>query len=194
MCSWAELRASLSPPPTPPVASPAAAMESCSIADTIYRRFFLSAIASVLTAGASWGVMLLWHIGFAGKFTGVSLQHVNAHGQAQIHGWCGLFIMGFAYQAFPRLWHTELFRPRLAAVAFALTLAALPLRTFGMTAGTSPAALAAQSAGGLAQVAAAFIFAVQLWLTFRRRTARVEPYVGFVLAAALWMVPMTVLD
>ena len=73
------------------------------IADTIYRRYFLGAIVLILTAGASWGAWLLWQIGFAGKFTGISIHHVNAHGHAQIYGWVGLFVMGFAYQAFPRM-------------------------------------------------------------------------------------------
>ena len=164
------------------------------VADTIYRRFFLGAIALILTAGATWGAYLLWQIGFAGKFTGVSLQHVNAHGQAQIYGWCGLFIMGFAYQAFPRLWHTDLYCPRLAVAAFALMVSGLTLRTFGMIASASGAALATQNLGGLAQITAVTIFAAQLLVTFRRSTARLDPYVGFVLAALVWMVAMTVLD
>jgi hypothetical protein len=169
-------------------------------ADTIYRRFFLGGIMLILTAGASWGAYLLWQIGFAGKFTGVSLQHVNAHGQAQIYGWCGLFIMGFAYQAFPRLWHTDLYKPRLAVDAFLLMLAGLTLRTFGMVGGgagdggVSAVALATQTLGGIAQIAAVSIFAAQLWLTFRRSTARLEPYVGFVLAALVWFFASTVLD
>ena len=57
-------------------------------------------------------------IGFAGKFTGMNIHHVNAHGHAQIYGWVGLFVMGFAYQAFPRMWQTTLAAPRLAVVAF----------------------------------------------------------------------------
>ena len=42
------------------------------------------------------------------------LHEVNAHGHAQIFGWVALFIMGFAYQAFPRFRHTRLWRPALA--------------------------------------------------------------------------------
>src|SRR5678815_3105103 len=164
------------------------------VADTIYRRFFLGGIALILTAGASWGAYLLWQIGFAGKFTGVPLQQVNAHGQAQIYGWCGLFIMGFAYQAFPRLWHTDLTKPKLAVAGFALMLIGLTLRTFGMIAVGSGAALLAQNIGGIAQIAAVTMFAVQLYITFRRSTARLEPYVGFVLAALVWMLAATVLD
>src|SRR5687767_10207108 len=83
--------------------SDALVVPSCAVADTIYRRFFLAGILLVLTAGASWGALLLWQIGMRGKFTGVSIHDVNAHGHAQIFGWVGLFIMGFGYQAFPRI-------------------------------------------------------------------------------------------
>src|SRR5687768_15229183 len=125
-----------------------------SVADTIYRRFFLGGIVVILTAGASWGVWLLWQIAIAGTFTGASLQHVNAHGQAQIFGWCGLFIMGFAYQALPRLWHTDLVKPRLAVVAFVLMLIGVLLRTIGMIGGESVVALPMAMLGGAAQIAA----------------------------------------
>src|SRR6185436_16561307 len=129
----AELKATVEESATARPASPGADHVAASavenVADTIYRRFFLGGIALILTAGATWGAYLLWQIGFAGKFTGVSVHHVNAHGQAQIFGWCGLFIMGFAYQAFPRLWHTDLVRPRLAVAAFLLMVGGLTLRT-----------------------------------------------------------------
>src|SRR5215207_7710133 len=158
----AELAAALHAPAEPLTVAP----HEENVADAIYRRFFLGGIILILTAGASWGAWLLWQIGFAGKFTGVSIQHVNAHGQAQIYGWCGLFIMGFAYQAFPRLWHTDLFKPRLAVAAFVLMLTGLTLRTSGMIAGASAAALLTQNLGALTQIAAVAIFATQLLVTF----------------------------
>ena len=43
-----------------------------------YTRYFAAAIATVVTVGAGWGVWLLWQVGMAGRFTGVSLQDVNA--------------------------------------------------------------------------------------------------------------------
>ncbi len=101
--------------------------------DTIYRRYFTAGILLVLTAGATWGAWLLWRIGAAGTFTGISIFDVNAHGHAQIFGWVGLFIMGFAYQAFPRMWHTELAAPRLAVAVFGMMVVGLIVRTTGMT-------------------------------------------------------------
>jgi len=157
------------------------------IADTIYRRYFLAGIAVVLSVGASWGAWLLWTIGLNGSFRAVSVHAINAHGEAQIFGWVGLFIMGFAYQAFPRMWQTTLVAPRLAVVAFGLMVGGLFVRTAGITAAEAwaPAAPLAL-AGGLMQLAAVGLFAGQLLVTFRRSGAAVEAYVGFVVAALGW--------
>src|SRR5271166_1469591 len=163
------------------------------IADTIYRRYFLAGVAVVLSAGASWGAWLLWTIGLNGSFRAVSVHAINAHGEAQIFGWVGLFIMGFAYQAFPRMWQTTLAAPRLAVVAFGLMVGGLVVRTAGITTAEvwGPAALMAL-AGGLMQIAAVGLFAGQLIVTFRRSGAVVEAYVGFVVAALGWFLLSTV--
>jgi hypothetical protein len=183
-------RSAATPPPAARyVADPAG------VADTIYRRYFLAAIVLIVTAGATWGAWLLWQIGFAGKFTGVSIHHVNAHGHAQIYGWVGLFIMGFAYQAFPRIWHTTLAGPTWAVAAFALMAFGLVVRTAGMTAaGATEHATCAAMVGGAAELAAVAIFAAQVLVTFRRSPAAVEPYVGFAFMAVLWFVAQALLD
>jgi hypothetical protein len=157
------------------------------IADTIYRRYFLGGILLVLTVGATWGAWLLWMIGWNGSFQSIPISNINAHGEAQIFGWVGLFIMGFACQAFPRLWHTSLVAPRLAAWAFVLMVVGLVLRTIGIGTGEAwwlapPVALA----GGLLENAAAAIFSGQILATFARSAATLEPYIGFVIAALVW--------
>lgn len=175
---------------------PAEPPEPPNVADTIYRRFFLGGILVVLTAGASWGASILWQIGVAGKFTGVPIQQINAHGHAQIYGWVGLFMMGFAYQAFPRLWHTTLVAPRLAVAAFVLTAAGLVVRTVGMAAegGLGGHAAAVALVGGVAELLAILLFAGQIGLTFRRSLARLEPYVAFIFAAVVSFIAQAGLD
>lgn len=159
-----------------------------SVADTIYRRYFFAAIAVILTAGAVWGAYLLWRIGFAGSFTALSIHHVNAHGHAQIFGWVGLFIMGFAYQAFPRFWQTTLVAPRLAVLTFAAMLVGLVMCTLAMPVPEQPWAAPAALAGGAITALAAAVFAGQLGVTFHRSKAPLEPWVGFVLVALGWFV------
>ena len=181
-----ELRQAIATPRSQPRRD-ATERDAPEIADTIYRRYFLAGIAVVLSAGASWGAWLLWTIGLNGSFRAVSVHAINAHGEAQIFGWVGLFIMGFAYQAFPRIWQTTLVAARLAVVAFGLMGGGLLVRTVGITAAeawtlAAPLALA----GGLMQITAVGLFVGQLLVTFRRSGAAVEAYVGFVIAALGW--------
>lgn len=173
--------------PATPSAAPLPALQTASIANWIYRPFFIAAIVLTLTLGATWGAMLLWRIGISSSFTSLSIHEVNAHGEAQLFGWVGLFIMGFAYQAFPRMWHTRLAAPRFAAAAFAFMLAGLVLRTIGMTlSGSWEAALPAAMIGGGLQLLAITIFLLQLLFTFERRRAAFEPFMGFTAVALAW--------
>ena len=177
-----------------PAAEPASPV-ACATADTICRRFFVAGILLILTAGATWGAWLLWQIGFRGQFTAVSIHDVNAHGHAQIFGWVGLFIMGFGYQAFPRIWHTKLPAPRLAAAAFLLMLVGLILCPIAMTqAGTWPLAPQLALLGGALELVAVLLFAGQIVAAFRRSEARVEPYIGFIFTAIGWFIVMTALS
>lgn len=175
------------------VPDPAAAQASVAaadVADTIYRPFFTAGIATILTVGASWGALLLWRIGLAGSFTGgPSVHEINAHGHAQIFGWVGLFIMGFAYQAFPRMWHTTLAAPRLAAAAFWMMLTGIVARTVSMAlTGAWDGAVPVTLAAGALEVAAVLIFVGQILVTFVRSGAKVEPYVVFAVTSMAFFV------
>jgi hypothetical protein len=157
-----------------------------------YRLFFLTGIVIILTAGAVWGAWLLWQIGSVGSFTGVSIHEVNAHGHAQIFGWVGLFIMGFAYQAFPRMWNTTLAFSHLAISAFLLMLLGIVLSTLGIWAAEKHSlAESAVMIGGIAQIVAVVFFATQIVLTWKRSDERLNPTVAFMLGALAWFVLMT---
>jgi NnrS protein len=104
-----------------------------SLPDFIYRRFFKAGIAIVLTVGALWGAVNLAQIALGKKFLQVRLlPAIHAHAHAMIFGWVGLFVMGFAYQSFPRFKNTTLWRAELANASFYLMLAGIVAR---MTAG-----------------------------------------------------------
>ncbi len=157
------------------------------LTDAIYRPFFLAGMAVVLTAGAAWGVLLLWKIGAAGSFTGVRVREVNAHGQAQVMGWVGLFIMGFAYQAFPRMWRVGLPAPRLALAVWLATLLGIASRSTAMLFGADPWAPPVHTAGVVIQVGSVGVFVTQISLAFRRSRQPLKPYVGFIFAAMAFM-------
>jgi uncharacterized protein involved in response to NO len=154
-----------------------------SIADTIYRPFFLAGIATVLTLGCVWGAINLLAIGLKRDFGAVAYSWVLAHGHAMVFGFVGFFIMGFAYQAFPRFKHTKLWRPRLA-------FSALPLMIFGLLLQTvahlsNPPSLALETVAALFQLASVVIFGTAIVLT-ARLARKPEVYDRFVYAALGW--------
>jgi hypothetical protein len=158
-------------------------------ADGIYRPFFQAGIAVVLTAGAVWGAYLLVRIALAGSFAAAGLHEVNAHGHAQIFGWVGLFVMGFAYQAFPRFKHTSLAHPRLAYASLGLMLAGLVGRSVAEPlAGAWPLlTYPAMAAAGLEVIAAAaFVWVVVA--TWRVSGKGLAAFDYYILSSLVWFV------
>ena len=154
-----------------------------SLADTIYRPFFIAGIATVLTLGCMWGAINLLTIGLKRNFAGANYSWILAHAHAMVFGFVGFFIMGFAYQAFPRFKHTTLWRPRLA-------VSALPLMIVGILAQTvahllSPPSLQLEVLAASVQLVAVVIFGLAISMTARRAKMR-EHYDRFVYAALVW--------
>lgn len=162
--------------------------ETTAQADRVYRPFFMAALLVIVTVGAGWGVLLLWKIGVSGSFTGVTVHEVNAHGHAQIMGWVGLFIMGFAYQAFPRLWRAPPPPVRVALVSLWVMLGGIGARAMAMMFSAAAWSRPAHGAGVALEAAAGLIF---LWLIIRafvRSGQRVSPSAAFILAALVCFV------
>jgi hypothetical protein len=178
-----ELHAAMAEEPGEPAPSEPAE----SLADTIYRPFFKAGIAVVLTFGAVWGAYLLLRIAFGGSFTAVGIHEVNAHGQAQIFGWVGLFVMGFAYQAFPRFKHSSLPHPRLALATLWLMLAGIALRSIFEPLASHAAGLGLLAEGGAAlEITAIALF---VWQIVRMLITCGKPlafYDLYILAALGW--------
>jgi len=160
----------------------------------VHHQYFAAAIATVVTVGAGWGVWLLFQVGLAGRFTGISLQDVNAHGQAQIDGWVGLFIMGFALQMFPPVWHARLAGRRWRLVPLALMLAGVVIRSVAMSVPLGAVAPPLALVGSTLQLAATALFAGMLVLTFRRSLEPIQPWMGFVFLAVGCFVAQALFD
>ncbi len=178
-----------------PVAAPLLPVaQRPALADRIYRRFFLAGIASVLTIGAGWGVWLLLSIAANESLTAPSIFAINAHGQAQIYGWVGLFILGFAYQAFPRFKHTTLALPGLANVSFFLMLTGVVVRSVAEPQqGRALWGSVALAAGSL-QLAAVLAFVAVIGTTLRRAGRPLETHDRYIVAAMGWFVAAAAFD
>jgi len=162
---------------------PAAAEFSPSIADTIYRPFFLAGIAVVLTLGCMWGAINLLTIGLNESFSGVNYSWVLAHAHAMVFGFVGFFIMGFAYQAVPRFKHTALWRPRLAFSSLPLMVVGIGLQTVAHL--LSPPSLFVEVLASVIQMLAVIIFAAVMAQTIRQ-AGKHEMYDRFLYAALAW--------
>jgi len=159
----------------------------------IYPKFFLTGIAVTLSAGATWGAWLLLRIAWQRDFAAPSIFEVNAHGQAQIYGWMGLFILGFAYQMFPAFWGARLAAPRLARAVLPAMAAAVALRA---VAEARPAAGLADLAVGaaVAQLLLVATFVAQLATTARRSAARLRVADLYLGAGLAWFLLGSALD
>src|SRR5581483_9570432 len=169
--------------------------ERSTAADTIYRRFFKAAIITMLSAGGLWGAFLLLVIGTKEDFTSVSIFDVNAHGHAQIFGWVGLFVMGFAYQAFPRFKRTTLAAPRLALATWWLMLAGILGRSLTEPLATDLPWLqgVALAAAGL-EVLAILLFAAVILITWRQAGRELEVHDYYILSALGWFVVQAIYE
>jgi hypothetical protein len=184
-----EVRASLE---MPPVRAPApAALPD----DAIYRPFFKAAIAIVLTLGATWGAYLLVRIGLGGSFAAVGVHEVNAHGHAQIFGWVGLFVMGFAYQAFPRFKHTSLAWPGLVFASLPLLVGGLVVRSvLEPLAASAPWLAVPAVVASVLEVAAIALFVAVIAATWRRAGKPLALYDWYVVAALGWFLAQAVYE
>lgn len=156
---------------------------SSSIADTIYRPFFLAGIATLLTLGCMWGAINLLTIGLKKNFSGIEYSWVLAHGHAMVFGFVGFFIMGFAYQAFPRFKHTSLWRPRLAFSALPLMIAGIALQTVAHL--LSPPSLLLEILAATIQFISIAVFSLAITMT-TQAAKKPESYDRFVYAALGW--------
>lgn len=163
------------------------------LADYIYRRFFKSGIAIVLSIGGLWGVINLLQIESAKNLLLPQLlTAIHAHAHAMVFGWIGLFVMGFAYQSFPRFKHTSLWRPELANLSFYLMLFGIGARVAAEMLQPRDSALAFGLLSATAELAATSIFLAVIFQTARRSIQPHSPYEKFIFAALLWFLIQTV--
>ena len=164
-----------------------------STADTIYRPFFIAGLATVLTLGCVWGAINLLTIGLHQNFSAVNYSWVLAHAHAMVFGFVGFFIIGFAYQAFPRFKHTILWRPRLALSVLPLMAIGILLQTVAHLRHHNPSMLSLMLLAAFMQLVAVLIFAYVIVST-ARQAKKPESYDRFVFAALGWFILAAIIN
>lgn len=153
-----------------------------------YRYFLKAAVLVGAIAGAALGATNLTWIAVWG-FTGMMPNWpwwgalVQAHGNAQLYGWCGLFIMGIAGHSLPRMLGKPA-PPRWAPpVVFGLVLGGLLVCLFAQPLAAGGPGAPFFLAGTVFQWTGVTLFVA--WAVWMLRLPR-EPYRAFVLAGTLW--------
>lgn len=173
----------------------AAAPARATFADAAYRPFFIAGMAVFVLIGVVTGTTMLAWMSGEQSFFAPGIHRMNAHANAMVYGFAGMFILGFGYQALPRFRHTQLWRPGLALTSFGLLLAGVVLRFSGEFFGQQgiyqpalvPAGFAAGIAGNVLELGAFSLFALIMWNTLRV-DGRLRVYERYVIASAAWFI------
>ena len=156
-------------------------------ADVIYRRFFKAAIVIALSVGCMWGAINLLQIALRGSFQQLSLlPAIHAHAQAMISGFVGLFVMGFAYQSFPRFKNTTLWRPELAVLSFYFLMLGVAARIIAELIAPLPACMFFGIVGFGLEMLAGIAFVTVLMKTARQSIGPRAPYELFIIGSLFW--------
>ena len=166
-----------------------------SLQDYIYRRFFKAGLAIVLTVGCLWGAINLLQIGFGKSFLQLRLlSSIHAHAHAMIFGWVGMFVMGFAYQSFPRFKNTTLWRPELANLSFYLLGTGIVAGMLAHMLLPDLASFVLGAVSGLSEITAVVIFMLVLYRTARQSIEPHNPYEKFIASSFIWFLLGTILE
>jgi hypothetical protein len=155
------------------------------VEDKVYSKFFKTALLMALTIGVAVGAIILTYIGSKHSFHSAVHSLVQTHGHAQLFGWVGLCIIGFAYYIVPRVKNVELKYRELTTVCFYLMVTGTVLRIL-----VQPYANKITSfllpISGLLEFLAVAIFAFIIFSTVLASKEKREAYDKFIMAGVLW--------
>jgi hypothetical protein len=171
----------------PPAAAPSARPFS--------PHFILGSLFLTLTLGATTGMINLLRIAAGGD---VPISHRQIHGHTQVLGFAGLFLMGIAYHALPRILGIGSRTPASARTAFWLVFGGVILRNVGQPLGFYPVGRLTSLVSAAMELAGGALFVVFVFQLLGELTAgkydRKDPIIRFVrvgtsfFAAALLLV------
>ena len=152
-----------------------------------YRLYLKTSLVLALTAG--FGIGLLAVLGRAGgpDFGAYWLPLIQAHGQVQLLGWVGLFVVGVAYHVVPRFRGVPPPSRRVALVTYALLLGAVLVRAVGQPLAIAVPLPAVFTLAAVLQLAASALFAVTLMRWLAPSRGRWEGYEPYLVAAGGWL-------
>jgi len=163
--------------------------------DRVYARFVKTAILMTLTVGVTFGAVILTYIGSKGSFQSAAIFHpiIQAHGHAQLFGWVGLCIIGFAYYIVPRIKNIELKHRELTTTSFWLMVTGIVIRTFAQPYANEMTNILLPISG-LLEFAAVITFAYIIFSTVFSSKENIEIYDKFIKVGVLWFVVCSIIN
>ena len=155
------------------------------VEDKVYEKFLKTAILMALTIGVTVGAIVLTYIGKNQDFHHVLHKLVQTHGHAQLFGWVGLCIIGFAYYIVPRVKNVELKYRELTTTSFWLIVTGTVIRIFAQPYANELTNILLPISGLLEFMAVA-LFAFIIFSTVLASQEKKEPYDKFIMAGVLW--------
>jgi len=155
------------------------------VEDKVYEKFFKTAILMALTIGVTVGAIVLTYIGKTQDFHYVLHKLVQTHGHAQLFGWVGLCIIGFAYYIVPRVKNVELKYRELTTTSFWLIVTGTVIRIFAQPYANESTNIFLPISGLLEFMAIA-LFAFIILSTVLASQEKKEPYDKFIVAGVSW--------
>ena len=154
----------------------------------LYRPFIRTSLIIAVTLGFSTGaaILIMPLLGMERSLTWVT--HSQSHGIAQLFGWAGLFVMGFAYHVVPRFFSSSIRYPLPQRTSMWLVVIGLLLRFTGQsmykTAFADPLVLA----GGISLFAGLAVFALTLFDVIRLSKSRTGPAELWLVSGVFWSI------
>jgi uncharacterized protein involved in response to NO len=153
-----------------------------------YRYYLRAAVLIGVLAGAALGALNLSWIAAWGLADAMPQWKwwpalIQAHGNAQLYGWTGLFIIGIASHSLPRMLQRPAPSRRLASGVLGLVLGGLILGLIAQPLAIDPALAPFFPASMALQWLGVTLFALFVARTVRRPR---QPWAGFVLAGTVW--------
>ncbi|MFQ5963145.1 MAG: DUF1858 domain-containing protein [Candidatus Scalinduaceae bacterium] len=161
--------------------------------DKVYERFVKTAILMTLTVGVTFGAAILTYISAKEDFRSVLHSIVQAHGHAQLFGWVGLCIIGFAYYIVPRIKNVELRYRDLTVTSFWLMVVGNILRIFAQPFSNEMTNVILPISG-LLEFAAVATFAYIIFSTVLASEEKKKVYDKFIKAGVIWFLICSIIN
>ena len=154
----------------------------------LYRPFIRASLIIAVVLGFSTGaaILIMPLLGMDRSLTWIT--HAQSHGIAQLFGWAGLFVMGFAYHVVPRFFSSSIRYPLPQKLSMWLVIAGLVLRFSGQSMYKTSLADPLVAVGGVALFVGMLIFSWTLLDVVRKSPKKTGPAEIWILSGILWAV------